>query len=930
MFAMTLSSIAPLAFVPTVASADTGVPSATVTATYDPNAQTLTVSGSFSGAPSSSSKKPGFATFINSNNPTTSSLDGTLNLLAQATSGTFSKVYSSVASMPTTVCVAIYDTDFPSPPATGSHSLVPAGATRNDDNSWDKSSSGKPANSFSSSSCVTPAQVTKVTITTINNTNAPFAFTCPANPLLNPVTVSGNGSGTAPPGDASQYKIQIDWGDGNQTNGLGTFTPASGHVNFSFTFTSPAHTYATAGNYTIKARLYHSNPPGQDNQADTVATVPVCIIVTNTPPVLSNVPTSVTIPELAPYTFTATATDSDVPAQTLTFSLVGAPAGASINSSTGVFTWTPTEAQGPGVYPFTVRVSDGSNNTDAPITITVTEVNSLPVATGASVSTHMNIPLLINLAGSDSDIPANFLTYLIVDSPLSLSGTLGSVSGNQVTFTPATDYVGPASFTFKINDGTGDSNTATVNITVGNDAPTLSTIANQTVDEQTLLTVTPSATDPNSDTLTYSVTNAPAGSSFDTSTGVLTWTPTEAQGPGVYSGIIITVSDGSGSDSQTFSITVNEVNVAPVANNLSITTDEDTATSSAVTATDVDLPANTLMFGIVTGPLHGTVTAFNTTSGAFTYNPSANYNGSDSFTFEANDGTASSTTATVSITVNPVEDVSYQCSDDSDNDHDGFTDSQDPQCHTDGNAQNEDSYNPQDNDESGAITQCNDGLDNDNHEDIDAQDPQCHTDGNPENNSSYDPSINNESVPVNTTDVCANIDGIQNTAPSGMMVSGANCIELPGDNVPPPGGGGGGNGPVNFGGVNGGGGSVLGASIGPAGQVLGESCGLYMGQHLRIGSSKNNPDQVKKLQAFLNKWMNAGLPTTGFFGPLTLAQVNAFQAKYGDDILKPWGLNAPTGLVYLATLTKINKLECPELTLTLPTLVPWSQNPNAQ
>ena len=57
--------------------------------------------------------------------------------------------------------------------------------------------------------------------------------------------------------------------------------------------------------------------------------------------------------------FTATATDVDLPANTLTFSLdAGAPAGASIDPATGVFTWTPTEAQGPGVYPVTVRVTD--------------------------------------------------------------------------------------------------------------------------------------------------------------------------------------------------------------------------------------------------------------------------------------------------------------------------------------------------------------------------------------------------------------------------------------------------------------------------------------------------------------------------------------------------------------------------------------------
>src|SRR5262249_50103985 len=76
---------------------------------------------------------------------------------------------------------------------------------------------------------------------------------------------------------------------------------------------------------------------------------------------------SATIPELSPHTFTANATDSDVPAQSLTFSLVGAPAGATIDGSTGAFSWTPTEAQGPGSYPFTVRVGDGAAVTGHPL-----------------------------------------------------------------------------------------------------------------------------------------------------------------------------------------------------------------------------------------------------------------------------------------------------------------------------------------------------------------------------------------------------------------------------------------------------------------------------------------------------------------------------------------------------------------------------------
>jgi hypothetical protein len=70
-------------------------------------------------------------------------------------------------------------------------------------------------------------------------------------------------------------------------------------------------------------------------------------------------------------TFTATATDVDVPVQTLNFSLAGTvPTGASITTG-GVFTWTPTVAQGPGGYTFDVCVSDGALSDCETITVTV-------------------------------------------------------------------------------------------------------------------------------------------------------------------------------------------------------------------------------------------------------------------------------------------------------------------------------------------------------------------------------------------------------------------------------------------------------------------------------------------------------------------------------------------------------------------------------
>jgi VCBS repeat-containing protein len=100
------------------------------------------------------------------------------------------------------------------------------------------------------------------------------------------------------------------------------------------------------------------------------------------------------------------------------------------------------------------------------------------------------------------------------------------------------------------------------------------------------------------------------------------------------------------------------VNDAPVANNDSYATNEDTTLTIAapgVLANDTDVDGNSLTAALVTGPSHGTLTL--NANGSFTYTPTLNYNGPDSFTYKANDGNLDSNTATVSITVNTVNDA---------------------------------------------------------------------------------------------------------------------------------------------------------------------------------------------------------------------------------------------------------------------------------
>ncbi len=116
-------------------------------------------------------------------------------------------------------------------------------------------------------------------------------------------------------------------------------------------------------------------------------------------------------------------------------------------------------------------------------------------------------------------------------------------------------------------------------------------------------------------------------------------------------------------------------------------------------------------------------------------------------------------------------------------------------------------------------------------------------------------------------------------------------------------------------------GSVKGASTTlpelPAG------CTPLLSGFMRKDDMINSSDEVMKLQKFLNEKMQANLPLNGLFGPATDAAVRAFQTRYLDDVLTPWGITEPTGFVYLTTQRMINLMSCPNLSLPMPKLVPY-------
>ena len=255
------------------------------------------------------------------------------------------------------------------------------------------------------------------------------------------------------------------------------------------------------------------------------STFHVTVNEVNSAPVLAAI-ASQSVNELSTLTLAASASDADLPAQLLAFSLAaGAPGGAAIDPVSGLFTWTPTLGQGGTNYDLTVIVSD----------------NGLP-----------------NLS---------------------------------------------------------DHRTFNVAVTSLNAAPVLAAIASQTVNEGTTLAIRANASDANApgQTLTFSLAaGTPAGVAIDPASGLFTWTPTTAQGPGIYSVSIIVRDNGLPplSATNSFTISVREINTPPI---IAPIPDREVNVgdfvSFGIQASDADIPTQSLSFTMSGAPASANILA---------------------------------------------------------------------------------------------------------------------------------------------------------------------------------------------------------------------------------------------------------------------------------------------------------------------------------
>ncbi|MDP3522336.1 MAG: DUF4347 domain-containing protein [Hydrogenophaga sp.] len=287
---------------------------------------------------------------------------------------------------------------------------------------------------------------------------------------------------------------------------------------------------------------------------------------------------------------TVTATDTDVPTQTLSYSLGGGADQAhfSIHSATGVLSFNaapdfeaPTDADSNNVYEVTVLVSDGTGGSDTQaIAVTVTDLNEAPVLVhpladqaameGAAFAFTFDANAFADVDEGDT------LTYSTSALPawLSFDPATHSFSG-----TPANGDVGSFSVDVTATDSGGLSVTDSFTITVGNtnNAPTITSDGggantSRAVDENTTAVTTVTATDPDGDTLVFTLNGGLDAGHFviDTSTGQLSFnvapdheTPADSDQDGVYE-VTVQVADGNGgTDSQALLVAVANVNEAP-------------------------------------------------------------------------------------------------------------------------------------------------------------------------------------------------------------------------------------------------------------------------------------------------------------------------------------------------------------------------------
>ena len=310
---------------------------------------------------------------------------------------------------------------------------------------------------------------------------------------------------------------------------------------------------------------------------------------TNTSPQVTG-STGFTVAENTTAVATLTATDAETQADALTWSI---PAGDAGGADGGKFTLSargvlrfgsakdfenPDDAGTDGSYAVTVQVSDGSLTATADLTVTLTNVNEAPTAAAGADRTGIAAGATVTLSGSGSDPDAGDVLSYAWTQTGGLGVTLTNANAATATFAVPAASNEPATFTFtlRVTDAGGLHHEDTVTIAAGpviTGATSLTAAENQTA----VATLTATNAGTQAATLTWSIPAGAAGGADGgrftlSSAGVLAFVsakdfenPDDAGADGSYA-VTVQVSDGSLVDTADLTVTLTNVNEAPVAN----------------------------------------------------------------------------------------------------------------------------------------------------------------------------------------------------------------------------------------------------------------------------------------------------------------------------------------------------------------------------
>lgn len=337
----------------------------------------------------------------------------------------------------------------------------------------------------------------------------------------------------------------------------------------------------------------------------------------NTPPVISGTPASSAQID-QPYRFVPTASDANK--DKLTFLISNRPSWASFSTATGAMTGTPVAANIGSYSKIVISVNDGRLTSSLPaFTVQVNGADNRAPTISGSPSTSAQVAQAYAFTPVAADADSDALSFSVQNKP---AWATFSASNGRLTGSPAAANVGSyANIQISVTDGKATTSLSPFSITVqtaANRAPTISGSPATAATVGSTYSFQPSASDPDGDSLGFTIQNRPTWAAFSTTSGALTGTPTAA---GTTANIIISASDGKTQASlPAFAIVVSQpANGAPTISGTPATTVTVGAAYNFQPAAS-DPNGDPLSWTITGKPSWAT---FNTTTGRLSGTPSA-------------------------------------------------------------------------------------------------------------------------------------------------------------------------------------------------------------------------------------------------------------------------------------------------------------------